>query len=268
VTSPDRARRERLRGTFDSAAASYHQARPRYPAALFDSIDAFVGDGGALDVLEIGPATGIATIALAERGWSVTGLELGAELAAAARANTAHLAGVSIVQGSFDTWEPAEWGAHDLVAAATSWHWLDPATRLERAHRHLRPGGVLAFWSAMHVVPEGGDSFFAELQDVYDEIGESRGDEPWLRPGELPAGLDEIEASGLFLDVDVVHLDWEIVYDADSYIALLDTFSGHIALDREQRNHLDTEIRRRLTDRPDGLLRRHWGAALRLARRG
>ena len=72
----------------------------------------------------------------------------------------------------------------------------------------------------------------------------------------------------LFVDVDVVHLDWEIVYDADSYIALLDTFSGHIALDREQRNHLDAEIRRRLTDRPDGLLRRHWGAALRLARRG
>jgi hypothetical protein len=34
-----------------------------------------------------------------------------------------------------------------------------------------------------------------------------------------------------------------------------------------QRDRLYGEIRRRLAERPDGRLRRHWGAVLRVARR-
>ena len=34
-----------------------------------------------------------------------------------------------------------------------------------------------------------------------------------------------------------------------------------------QRDRLYGEIRRRLADRPDGTLRRHWGAVLHVARR-
>jgi hypothetical protein len=48
---------------------------------------------------------------------------------------------------------------------------------------------------------------------------------------------------------------------------LLDTFSGHIAMADWQRDRLYGEIRRRLAARPDGQLRRHWGAVLHVARR-
>lgn len=61
--------------------------------------------------------------------------------------------------------------------------------------------------------------------------------------------------------------DWEIRYTAESYIRLLDTFSGHIAMADWQRDRLYGEIRRRLADRPDGELRRHWGAMLHVARK-
>jgi len=257
--------RTELRRTFDSAATRYHGARPRYPHELFAVLATYLGNPAELDVLEVGPATGIATIPLAERGWRVTGIELGADLADQARANTAHLAGVEIVTGSFDVWEPPAWGGFDLVVAATSWHWLDPTTRYQRAHRHLRPGGVLAYWSATHVLPDDGDPIFVELQDIYDEIGESRGD--WLRPGELPVQVGDIDQTGLFGDVEAVQFDWEVTYDADGYFALLDTFSGHIAMRPAQRARLYGEIRRRLSERPDGRVRRHWGAALHLARR-
>lgn len=57
------------------------------------------------------------------------------------------------------------------------------------------------------------------------------------------------------------------MHDADSYIDLLDTFSGHIAMQPWQRQRLYGEVRRRLAERPDGLLRRHWGAVLHVARR-
>jgi hypothetical protein len=58
-----------------------------------------------------------------------------------------------------------------------------------------------------------------------------------------------------------------VTYDADSYLALLDTFSGHITMQDWQRHHLDDEIRRRLGERPDATLRRHWGAVLHVAER-
>lgn len=63
-------------------------------------------------------------------------------------------------------------------------------------------------------------------------------------------------------DVGVVvrQFDWETVYDADGYIALLETFSGHRTMQPWQRRRLYGEIRRRLAERPDGTIRRHRGA--------
>ena len=162
---------------------------------------------------------------------------------------------------------PYDQDRFDLVFAATAWHWIDPAVRYRRAWELLPPGGHLAFWSAAHVFPEGGDPFFAEIQDVYDEIGEGLPGARQVRPSELPDSRAEIMSSGLFEDVAVRRFDWEVSYDAEEYIRLLDTFSGHIAMQAWQRDRLYAEIRRRLAQRPDGLLARHWGAVLNVARR-
>jgi hypothetical protein len=118
------------------------------------------------------------------------------------------------------------------------------------------------------VVPAGGDTFFDDLQDVYDEIGE--GMPPGItmpRPEELPDGTAEIEASGLFGDITARLFDWELTYTADEYIRLLDTFSGHLTMAAWKRDRLYGEIRRRLAGRPDGRPRRHRGAVLRVGRR-
>jgi SAM-dependent methyltransferase len=259
--------RERLRQTFDQTADSYQRSRPDYPAELFDDLITAAALAPGDRLLEVGCATGKATIPLARRGFPVTCIELGGSLAAAARCNLDGL-GAEVVEGRFEDWQPRPGEQFDLVFAATAWHWVDPAVRYQKARAVLRPGGHLAFWSAMHVVPDGGDPFFREIQDVYDEINE--GLPPgagWPRPGEVPEHSDEIEASGLFELTLVRQYDWEQVYDADGYIALLDTFSGHIAMADWQRERLYGEIRRRLALRPDGTLRRHWGAALHVARR-
>jgi SAM-dependent methyltransferase len=50
-------------------------------------------------------------------------------------------------------------------------------------------------------------------------------------------------------------------------LALLDTFSGHIAMEARKREHLYAEIRRRISLRPDPRIRRHWLAILHTARR-
>jgi SAM-dependent methyltransferase len=263
----DRQDRDRLKATFDSAADRYQRARPGYPDELYEALVSAARLGAGARVLEVGCATGKATIPLARLGFQLTCLELGPQLAAAARRNLAGYPAVRVEQTAFEHWQPGD-QRFDLVFAATAWHWIDPAAGYRLAWQALRPGGYLAIWSASHVLPDSGDQFFAEIQDVYDEIGE--GMPPgsrFLRPGELPDDRAAIEASGLFTVTLIRHFDWEISYTADEYIDLLDTFSGHIEMAQWQRDRLYGEIRRRLAARPDGRLRRHWGAVLQVARR-
>ena len=186
--------RERLRQTFDSAATRYDRIRPDYPEALFDDLVALAGLTPGDRLLEVGCATGKATRPLARRGFRITCVELGTELAAVARQNLAGF-GVEVVQAPFEEWQPPH--PFGLVYAATAWHWIDPGVRYQRAWQALRPGGHLAFWAAGHVFPEGGDPFFEEIQDIYDEIGEGqppgrasrgRANSPTNGPGSRPAG--------------------------------------------------------------------------------
>jgi len=257
--------RERLRRTFNQAADRYDRVRPDYPDALFDDLVALAGLVPGDHLLEVGCATGKATRPLARRGFRITCVELGAELAAAARANLTGFP-VEVVQGSFEEWRPDE--PASLVYAATAWHWIDPAVRYQRAWQALHPGGHLAIWGAGHVFPVGGDPFFEEIQEIYDEIGEGQPPgEGRPRPGEQPDYRADIEASGLFDVTAVRHYDWERAYRAEEYIELLSTFSGHLAMADWKRERLYTEIRRRLALRRDHSVRRHWGAVLQVARR-
>jgi SAM-dependent methyltransferase len=110
-------------------------------------------------LLEVGCATGKATVPLARRGFLVTCVETGAALAAEPRRNLAEFPGVDIAEGAFETWRPPHQAAFDLVFGATAWHWIDPAVRYRKAWSLLRPGGHLAFWTATHVFPVDGDPF-------------------------------------------------------------------------------------------------------------
>ncbi len=184
------------------------------------------------------------------------------------RSRNRKLAGLplEIHVGPFETWQ-GQPESFDLVYAATAWHWVDPEIRYRKAHDLLRPGGHLALWSATHAFPVGFDPFFSQIQQVYDAIGESyEGEWPPPPPDQVGDEAAEIEASGLFGDVEVRRYLWHHRYTADEYINLLNTFSGHIAMDPAKREHLYREIRRRLAQRSDARVQRHWQAILHVAR--
>jgi SAM-dependent methyltransferase len=261
--------RERLRATFDAAASDYHRARPEYPEALYTELLSLTGVRPEADALcEVGTASGKATLPLARLGFAITGVELGAALAAEARRNLASFGRVTVVNADFETWAPPAGDSFGLVFAATAWHWIDPAVKYQKAASLLRSGGHLAFWEAVHVVPADADPFFREIQDVYDEIGEGTPG-GWTPPTveTLPSREAEIARTGLFTGTVVRRFQWEIRYTAESYIRLLDTFSGHIAMAPWQRDRLYGEVRSRLARRPDGLLHRHWGGLLHVTRK-
>jgi protein-L-isoaspartate O-methyltransferase len=116
---PSDESREPLRRTFDSAADLYDAARPEYPDELFDDLIELCRLEPGDRLLEIGCATGKATRAPLQRGFSIVCVELGAALAERGRRNLAGLP-VEIHVEPFETWE-GEAGTFDLVYAATAW---------------------------------------------------------------------------------------------------------------------------------------------------
>jgi SAM-dependent methyltransferase len=239
--------RRRLRETFEQVPELYDRARPSYPDELFDDLTALAGLRAGDRILELGPGTGKATVALAERGFRVVGVELGEGLAALARRNLAAFPEVEIVTVPFERWETHE--RFDLVAAFTAFHWIDPEVRYEKAAQLLREAGTLAIVDTTHVLPEGGDPFWIEVQTDYDAVVPSPDNRPPPRPEEARVLSDEIAASGLFRVVDVRRYLWDAPYTADEYIAVLDTYSGHRSMADDERNELYRRIRDRIGGR-------------------
>ena len=258
-----------LRTTFEQAAELYDRARPGYPDAVFDDFATLARLADGARICEIGCGTGQATRSLAERGYRITCVELGTQLAGVAQRKLARFPGVEVVNADFETWQPAD-GAYDAVVAFTSFHWLDPTVRYTKTAAILRDGGLLGVVATHHVLPAGGDEFFAVVQEDYDAVVP---DDPKTAEGAPPrpeaiADLsDEIAESRYFRNVASRRYLWDVTYRADDYIALLGTYSGHRALDEDRRERLFERIRRRIESRPGGEVRKTYLALLNVARR-
>ena len=240
--------------------------RPGYLRAVFEELAEFGQLGPGSRILEIGCGTGQATLPLAQRGFRVTAVEVGAELAAIARRKLAPFPGVEVVVSAFKDW-PVPHDEFDAVVSATAFHWLDPAVRVARSAAVLRPSGTLAIIGTEHIA--GGDTaFFAEVQACYERWDPST--PPGLRlqnPSEIPRDSAELDESGLFEPVVFHRHEWTETYSASAYRDLLLTYSGHRALESDRREHLLDCITGLIESRYGGSITKCYLTELRLARR-
>ncbi len=264
---PSDAEREKLRATFTEDAELYHRARPGYPEALFDELARIAALRPGARILEIGCGTGQATLPMAVRGYRVTAVELGAEMAAVARR---HLAGVGDVQvhtATFEAW-PLPADPFDLVMAATAFHWIDPAARWHKAAAALTPGGSVAVFGSTHVAG-GEEPFFEEVQACYERFMPGTPAGLHLTPADNVADERAMEAAatGLFEPPVCRRYRWEITYDTAGYLDLLRTYSGHRALDPENRRGLLRCVSDLIDGRYGGRVRKSYLTLLMVARR-
>jgi SAM-dependent methyltransferase len=220
------SREQRL--VFGEVADDYARERPTYPDALVDDVVALAG---GRDALEVGAGTGKATPAFVARGLRVTALEPSPDMAAVGR----RLAPAAewVVSGIED-WS-AE-GRFDLIYAAQSWHWVDPARGFARAHALLRPGGLLAlFWNRGR---DGSGALRRELDAIYARL------EPELREGGGRATdhAVAIRASGRFTEPEKREFAWSDRRSAESYVRLLGTHSNHRLLPDDRRAALQDAV--------------------------
>ena len=70
----------------------------------------------------------------------------------------------------------------------------------------------------------------------------------------------------MFKIVEIKRYVWTVDYSADSYIDLLNTYSGHIAWPQWKRDKLHREVRKLIGERPEGRIRKHYLSILHVSR--
>lgn len=226
--------------SFGSAASAYEEFRPGYPDELVDEVLVYAGRP-VHTALEIGAGTGKATRAFAGRGIAVTATDPDAD----AELHKHVPATVATVQSAFEDLPLT--ATYDLVFAAASLHWTEPAGRWSRVAALLNPEGVFASF--------GGQVFLAD-EAVEEAVRAVRSpflaDDGVPSPDETPADSPmqwpgtELVRSDRFIDVRQSTIERRTAMSALDYVGHLSTISAYL--------ELPVPVRERVLDQVLGVL--------------
>ncbi len=264
---PATIEREFGRTAFGRDAGAYADARPDYPARVYEILRETCRAGPRTAAFEIGPGTGQATGRLLDIGCSITAIEPDARLAAALGERLKqHAARLSILPLAFeDAALPAS--SFDLGIAATSLHWLDPRTALTKAFHLLRPGGRWAMWWTVFGDPDDMDDFQRRTQSLFAGLDRS----PSQGSGkhfslDRACRIAELQATG-FGAIAYEEIRWQPTLDKRQVLALTATFSPVRRLDPPERERFLDEMARIIDEDFGGVVTRNFVTAIYTAER-
>jgi SAM-dependent methyltransferase len=212
---------------FDDVSDIYESIRPGYTEAVFNRIDEYCKFNEQTRILEIGAGNGVASASMI-RWWNpqLVLVEPGVHLAKLLTEKFSSNKKVNTVNQFFEDFSFTE-NRFDALIAATAFHWLNPDSKFQQAHKLLNKNGVLIlFWN--NYLPD--DEVLNEhIQKVYDRYSDKKLTESIYTVQKLKIASRRIEIadSGLFnLNVSEIFID-KVVYTTDQYIQLLKTYSDH-----------------------------------------
>jgi hypothetical protein len=153
-------------------------------------------------------------------------------------------------------------------SAATAFHWLDPATAMQRLATLVRPGGWLAVWWTVFGDPHHIPAWRLALDAVYERHlpGERRdlAEEP--APMRVERRSAELAAGGWFGPIHAEMIRWQHRLTADATRRLWATFPNVRELDASRRQAFLDELAEVVDRQPGGVAVDNYVTALYTAR--
>ncbi len=227
---------EQRKTWYSTVAEAYNKVRPRYSQQLIDRAVELAGLFVGAIALEIGCGPGNATVAFAQRDFSIISLEPSLEAYQFAKYNCAQYPNVEIKNTTFEDWKLEQ--QFDAVLAATSLHWVAPEFRYSKTAAALRDNGALILlWNAS-VQPEY--DIYQILHEVYQVHAPSLGkyEDRETQQRSLSKFAQAVIDSGRFENLVSEYLLSEASYSIEDYLLLLSTYSPYIELEAPQRDTL------------------------------
>ncbi|MET8613258.1 MULTISPECIES: class I SAM-dependent methyltransferase [Streptomyces] len=197
---------------FDGLANNYDQARPRYPAELFQHLGEYLPTAGRLRVLDAGAGTGIALEGLLPRlpaDATVHAVDISTDMIRVGREKFPQ---VEWHEGTAEEYlascPPASF---DLVLAAQSYQWMDRAAYLREAARCLDPAGVCLVIQNNRDHAAGG--FASDYEDLLEEL--SPGYSRSYRSFDIAAELGKV-----FTRVERRAAHWNQTLTVDEFVTM------------------------------------------------
>ena len=164
-------------------------------------------------------------------------IEKGEALARIANSRFVSNPNFQLVRSAFEDWETDI--SFDLFVSAQAFHWIEKEYGIQRIKQLLRPGGSFALiWQ----LDRSQDSAFWQASNAIYEAH--------FPPQTIQKGLIEYVAE--YEDFLSNHPDvqsfsrhrfpWQKIYDKESYLGLLRTFSSHMTLEEPGRTAFFQEI--------------------------
>lgn len=227
---------------FNEVADIYEKYRPQYVPALFKTLIDYANIDGKSFALEVGIGTGQATRPILETGCQVTAIELGDKLADYSRNKFREYNNLDIKNIPFEEYE-GDQDSFDLIYSATAFHWIPVELGFPKLFNLLKPGGAIAlFWNRAFVGKED-DPLHQAIQQIYTEL---RPDSTYkvlrYETKRYESTISNILTYG-FTDLEFRLLHNERQFDAEEYIALLQTYSDHAMLPKDLKNEFEDSVK-------------------------
>lgn len=224
---------------FDESAIFYDKYRPSYPKELIDSIISASGIKENAKILEIGAGSGKATELFVNRGYNLTCIELGENLAQKGIERFKDTGQVEYIVGRFEEVDGLD-KEYDLAISAQAFHWVQKPLGYKKVSDVLKSNGYCALFWNKYI--NDGSVISNELTKICKEYGVLY----MLEHEELIESsqreIEEIKESGYFKSIKFMEYPWEQEQTLGEFLNFLSTGNGYIGMEEERKNELKVKL--------------------------
>lgn len=235
------------RFSFNEVATIYEKHRPQYVPALFETIIQYANLNQESRTLEVGIGTGQATRPILETGCQVTAIELGDKLAAFSRNKFSNYSNFKIENIAFEDYETDQ-ESLDLIYSATAFHWIPIEIGYPKLFNLLKPGGAIAlFWNRPFVGKED-DPLHQAIGQIYQDLRPGSSRKVLQHETKRYEGIMNNILTYGFTDLEFRLLHDERQFNAEEYVALLQTYSDHVGLEANIKQEFESRVQKAILD--------------------